>query len=118
VLVQGIFHEEAGNGPKYNKHLYPLRIALVPDLDTVNGHIGVLTLESFDGFIVGKNVKDSLLEKVQTVHGASFSILLDQKKDFLHLFCTDIAVAKFTENQAHGLVVFFAHYLLNSLVVH
>ena len=49
---------------------------------------------------------------------ASLSIFLDHQEDFLHLLCTHIAVAQFTENQAHGLVAFFAHYLLHSLVVH
>jgi hypothetical protein len=36
----------------------------------------------------------------------------------LHLLCTHIAVAQLTENQPNGLVAFFAHYLLHSLVVH
>ena len=52
------------------------------------------------------------------MHVASLSVFLDHQEDFLYLLCTHIAVAQFTENQAHGLVAFFAHYLLYSLVVH
>ena len=51
------------------------------------------------------------------MHLASLSIFLDHQEDFLHLLCTHIAVAQSSENQAHGLVAFFAHYLLYSLVV-
>ncbi len=50
--------------------------------------------------------------------GSSLSVLLNHQEDFLNLNFTDIAATKFIKNQFEWLVVLFAHYLLNSLVVH
>ena len=52
MLVERIFHKEAGDCPQDYEHLAPLRVALVPNLDIVHCHICILSLYSLDGFIV------------------------------------------------------------------